>query len=93
MNKYFYSVEEQLSKKILKKMNSFIRSQILAPESNFSFSPINAEDHIKAMSKFTSSQGLGMDNVSSFFPKKSMPILSNGMCQNIQHVLVYRAIP
>ena len=44
MNKYFCSVGEQLCKKIPKKMNSFISSQILAPESNFSFSPVNAED-------------------------------------------------
>ena len=44
MNKYFCSVGEQLCKKIPKKMNSSISSQILAPESNFSFSPVNAED-------------------------------------------------
>ena len=81
MNKYFCSVGEQLSKKIPKKMNSFISSQILAPESNFSFSPVNAEDLTKAMSKFKSSQGFGMDNISSFFLKKSMPILANGLCQ------------
>ena len=62
-------------------MNSFISSQILAPESNFSFPPVNAEDLIKAMSKFKSSQGFGMDNICSFFLKKSMPILANGLCQ------------
>ena len=62
-------------------MNSFISSQILAPESNFRFSPVNAEDLIKAMSKFKSSQGFGMDNISRFFLKKSMPILANGLCQ------------
>ena len=81
MNKYFCSVGEQLSKKIPKKMNSFISSQILAPESNFSFSPVNAEDLTKAMSKFKSSQGFGMDNISSFFLKKRMPIFGNGLCQ------------
>ena len=62
-------------------MNSFTRSQILAPKSKFSFSPVNAEDLNKAMSKFKSSQGFGMDNISSFFLKKSMPILANGLCQ------------
>ena len=40
MNKYFCSAGEQLSKKIPKKMNSFISSQIPAPKSKFSFSPI-----------------------------------------------------
>ena len=81
MNKCFCSVGEQLSKKIPKKMNSFARSQILVNKSKFSFSPVNAEDLNKAMSKFKSSQGFGMDNISSFFLKKSMPILANGLCQ------------
>ena len=81
MNEYFCNVGEQLSKKIPKKMNSFISSQIPAPKSKFSFSPVNAEDLIKAMSKLKSSQGFGMDNISSFFLKKSMPILANGLCQ------------
>ena len=81
LNKYFCSVGEQLSKKIPKKINSFISNQILSPKSTFSFSPVNAEDLNKAMSKFKSSQGFGMDNKSSFFLKKSIPILSNGLSQ------------
>ena len=80
MNKYFCNVEEQLCKKIPKKINSFISSQT-AHKSKFSFSPVNAEDLIKAMSKLKSSQGFGMDNISSFFLKKSLPILANGLCQ------------
>ena len=62
-------------------MNSFISNQILSPKSTFSFSPVNAEDLNKAMSKFKSSQGFGMDNISSFFLQKSMPILANGLSQ------------
>ena len=81
MNKYFCNVGEQLSKKIPKKINSFISRQIPAPKSKFGFSPVNAEDRIKAMSKLKSSQGFGMDNISSFFLKKGMPILANGLCQ------------
>ena len=80
MNKCFCNVGDQLCKKIPKKINSFISSQT-AHKSKFSFSPVNAEDLIKAMSKLKSSQGFGMDNISSFFLKKSMPILANGLCQ------------
>lgn len=62
-------------------MNLLISNQILSPKSTFSFSPVNTEDLIKAMSKFKSSQGFCMDNKSSFFLKKSIPILSNRLSQ------------
>ena len=48
---------------------------------NVSFSPVNAKVLIKAMSKFKSSLGFGMDNKSNFLRRKSMPILANGLSQ------------
>ena len=54
-------------------MNSFTSNKILAPISTFSFSPVKAEDLIKATSKFKSSQGSGMDYLSRFFLKKVCP--------------------
>ena len=65
MNKYFCIIEER-SKDISYKLNSFISNQDHAPERLFIFAPINAEHIIKAISKFKSSHGLGLDNISSF---------------------------
>ena len=81
MNKYFCSVREQLSKNIPKKMNLCISNQTLARKSTFNFSPANAHDLIKAMSKCKSLQGFGMDNISIFILRKSTPILANGLSQ------------
>ena len=93
MNKYFCSVGEQLSKNIPIRMNSFISNQTLARKSTFNFSPINAQDLIKAMSKFKSSQGFGMDNISSFFFRIGMPIIAKGLSQIFNMSLSTREVP
>ena len=74
MNKCFYSIGEELSKDIPYKLNSFLSNQIHAPDRSFIFTSINAEHIIKAISKFKSSHGLGLDTISSFFLKKGMPV-------------------
>ena len=74
MNKYFCDIGEELSIDIPYKLNLFLSNQIHAPDRSFIFTPINAEHIIKAISKFKSSHGFGLDNVSNFFLKKGMPV-------------------
>ena len=81
MNKYFCSIGEELSKDIPYKLNSYLSNQIHPPNKSFIFTTINAEHIIKAISKLKSSNGFGLDNFSSFFLKKGMPILANGLSQ------------
>ena len=73
MNKYFCSIGEELSKDIPYKLNSFLNNQIHAPDRSFIFTPITAEHIIKAISKFKSSHGFGLDNISSFSWRKVCP--------------------
>ena len=80
MNKYFCSIGEELSKDIPYNLNSFLSNQIHAPDRSFIFPPINAEHIIIAISKVKYSHGFGLENISSFFLKKSMPILANSLC-------------
>ena len=70
MNKYFRNIGEQLKKDIPYKLKSFLSNQIHAPDRSFIFTSINTEHIIKAISKFRSSRGFGLDNISSFFLKK-----------------------
>ena len=79
MNKYFCNIGEELSKDIPYKLNSFLSNQIHAPVRSFVFTPIYAEHSIKAVCKFKSSHGFGVDNISSFFLKNGMPVLANGL--------------
>ena len=81
MNKYFCSIGEERRKDIPYKLNSFLSNQIHAPDISFIFTPINAEQIIKAISKFKSSHGFGLDNISSFLMKKGMPVLANDLSQ------------
>ena len=81
MNKYFCSIGGELSKDIPYKLNSFLSNHIHAPDRPFIFTPTNAEHIITAISIFKSSHGFGADNISSFFLKKDMPILANGLSQ------------
>ena len=45
------------------------------------YEPFNEDHIINTISKFKSSHGFGLDNISSFFLKKGMPILANGRSQ------------
>ena len=62
-------------------LNSFLSNQIHAPDRSFILTPINAKHIIKAISEFQSSYGFGLDNISSFFLKKGMPVFANGLSQ------------
>ena len=73
VNQYFCSIREELSKDIPYKLNSFLSNQIHAADRSFIFTSINAEHIIKAISKFKSSHGFGINNTSSFCLKKGMP--------------------
>ena len=79
LNKYFCSIREELSKGIPCKLDSLLGNQIHTPDRSFIFTPINAEHIIKAISWFMSSHGFGLDNISSFFLKKGMPVLANDL--------------
>ena len=81
MNKYFCNIGEELGKDIPYILNSFLSNQIHAPDRSFILTPINAEHIIKAISKFQSSYGFGLDNISSFFLKKGMPVFANSLSQ------------
>ena len=81
INKYFYSIGDELSRDIPCKLNSILSNQIHAPDRSFIFISINAEHIIKAISKFKSSHGFGLDKLSSFFLKNGMPVLANGLSQ------------
>ena len=49
MNKYLCSIGEEHNEDIPYKLNSFLCNQIHAPDRSFIFTPINAEDIIKAI--------------------------------------------
>ena len=81
INKYFCSIGEQLSNNIPKKLNMFINEILLRIRTTFSFTPLTPEQLINSVSKFKTSKGFGVDNISSFYLKKSMPFLASGLSQ------------
>ena len=93
MMKYFCSIGEELSKNIPYKSNSFSSNQIHSPDRSYMITPINAEHISKASSKFKSSHGHGLDNISSFFLKKGMPVSANGISQMLDLCLSLGKFP
>ena len=81
MNKYFCSIGDQLSNNIPKKLNTFINEILLRIRTTFSFTPFTLEQLIKTVSKFKTSKGFGVGNISSFSLKKTMPILASSLSQ------------
>ena len=81
MTKYFCNIGEELSKDIPYKLNSFLSNQSHAPDRSFIFTHINAEHITKAVSKLKSFHGFGLDNITSFFLKKGMPVTATGLSQ------------
>ena len=75
MNKYFCSISEQLSNTIQNTSNIFIDENMLNVGTASRFSPLAPEQLIKTVSKFQTSEGFRVHNVSSFFSKKGMPVL------------------
>ena len=84
MNKYYFSIGEQLSNKIPNKSNTFIKESLPSVRAAFRFLDLAQQQLIKTLSKFKISRGFGVDNISSFFLKKGMPILANSLSQIVE---------
>ena len=78
MNEYFCSVGDKLSKKIPDKENTLLKGDhdINPTAARFTFSPMQPPELLKAIHKFKTSQGSGLDRISSLFLKAGMPILA-----------------
>ena len=83
MNDYFCSIGDKLSKKIPDKENSLLKGEydINPTSACFTFSPMQPQELVKAMNKFKTSHGSGLDGISSFFLKAGMPILAQPLSQ------------
>ena len=79
INKYFCSIGEQSSNNIPKKSNTFVNENLLNVRTTYRFSPLTPKQFIKTMSKFKTSKGFGVDDISSFLLKKGMLILTNSL--------------
>ena len=80
---YFCSVGDKLSNKIPDKENSLLKGDydINPTAARFAISPIQPQELIKAMNKFKTSHGSGLDGISSFLLKAGMPILAQPLSQ------------
>ena len=83
MNEYFCSVGDKLSKKIPDKENTLLKGDhdINPTAARFTFSPMQPPELLKAINKFKTAQGSGLDRISSFFLKAGMPILAQPLSQ------------
>ena len=83
MNEYFCSVGDTLSRKIPDKENALLKGDhdINPTAARFTFSPMQPHELLKAMNKFKTSHGSGLDCISSFFLKAEMPILAQPLSQ------------
>ena len=78
MNDFFSSIGVKLCNDIPNTENDLLNGDydINPTAATFLFTPIESEQVIKAMRKFKTSQGQGLDEISSFFLKAGMPILA-----------------
>ena len=83
MNEYFCSVGDKLSRTIPDERNTLLKGDhdINPMAVRFTFSPMQHLELLKAMNKFKTSQGSGLDRISSFFLKAGMPILAQPLSQ------------
>ena len=83
MNEYFCSVGDKLSRKIPDKENTLLRGDhdINPTAARFTFSPMQPQELLKAINKFKTLQGSGLDGILSFFLKAGMPILAQPLSQ------------
>ena len=95
MNDYFCSVGDKLSKKIPDKENSFLKGDydINPTAARFAFSPMQPQEVIKAMNKFKTSHGSGLDGISSFLLKAGMPVLGQPLSQLFNLSLSFGLFP
>ena len=78
MNQYFYSIGQDLSKKIPHAENPLLRGDYSLNKNatRFQFRVITLADLLKAMQKFKVSKSFGVDGISSYFLKMGMPVLT-----------------
>ena len=77
MNEYFCSVGDKLSRKIPDEENTLLKEDhdVNLTAARFTFSPMQPQEFLKTINKFKTSQGSGLDRISSFFLKAGIPIL------------------
>ena len=83
MNDFFSSIGVKLCNDIPDTENDLLNGDydINPTAATFLFTPIESEQAIKAMRKFKTSQGQGLDEISSFFLKAGMPILAEPLVE------------
>ena len=81
MNQFFCTVGEKLSKDIPETENPLLNDEYIVNPKNatFSFAPVTPKQLIETMGKFKTSQGSGLDCISSFFLKVRMPVLAGSL--------------
>ena len=83
MNQFFYTIGENLSNDIPETKNPLLNGEYIVNPINatFSFAPVTPKQLIETMGKFKTSQGFGLDSMSSFFLKVGMPVLAGSLSQ------------
>ena len=83
MNEFFCNVGSELCKDIPNTENGLLKGEYAINPTNatFSFSPVVSKQVSLAMNKFRTSNGFGLDEISSFFLKIGMSILDEPLSQ------------
>ena len=83
MNQFFCTVGKKLSNDIPETVNPLLKDEYIVNPQNatFSFIPVTPKQLIETMGKFKTSQGSGLDGISSFFLKVRMPVLAESLSQ------------
>ncbi len=81
INDFFCNIGEELSEKIPNHTNPLLDGQYNVNPSNaaFKFRPIVPGEIIRDMNTFKTSNGSGLDGISSFFLKLAMPVVANSL--------------
>ena len=81
MNQFFCTVGEKLSNDKPETENPLLNDEYIVNPKNatFSFTPVTPKQLIETMGKFKTSQGSGLDCISSFFLKVGMPVLAGSL--------------
>ena len=83
MNEFFCNVGNELCKDIPDTENGLLKGEYTINPTNatFIFSPVVSKQVMLAMSKFKTSNGFGLDEISSFFLKAGLSILAEPLSQ------------
>ena len=82
-NDFFSNVGDKLSKDIPNTENDLLNGDydVNPSKATFLFTPIEPEQVMKAMGKFKTSQGHGLDQISSFFLKAGIPVRAEPLAE------------